>query len=135
MDAILNTEDAETARKARNKACFRAVRLVYLTYLVAVLIGWELTWHMSVPGQIGWWFSAWQWLAVPTLPGCFLGVRLWGMGPQSLAVWMNVHPHLSIVVLWALVSALGYAQWFIAVPWVWMRLRMMAGPRTSSMIE
>ncbi len=70
--------------------------------------------------------EAFIWLLIMlTFPIGFFGSTLVGLlwGGISSLFGLSYHPFADLIPIWVVVVALGYWQWFIAIPWVVRKLR------------
>ena len=60
-----------------------------------------------------------------SFPIGILGVIVGGVSTSALSGFFNLtyRPFWDVVPIWIAATALGYIQWFIAVPLIWKKLR------------
>lgn len=79
---------------------------------------------------------AWRQQAIDDMPVVFIWLMILlslpigfavaaglGLVAASFASGTVSHPFWDIVPIWAVLTVVGYAQWFICLPWLWGRIR------------
>ncbi len=92
------------------------------------------TWLLACVGMV---VFAWEQQGIHDMPEAFIWLMIFLTFPIGYAVAMVVgvvmsvlpessaayHPFWDLVPMWIALTVAGYFQWFVAIPWLWRKLR------------